>query len=335
MPRDAWSSARRGPDDYGSPVPGDVLKCLDELGINVIRVVADEALAHCPKHYERTGKIDNHPSWSVRVEDGNNIVAGIHNCLSCGYSGNFVDLVRDWLDVPRGQAIGWVRARGGIERARSILERRNRPSGTDTTKTINEASLALSAPAPAWALESRGLTAESAEWFGVRWDTTKDCWVLPIRDAAGTLMGWQEKGTKNRHFLNVPDEVPKSTSLFGYQQLLDDDTDTAILVESPLDAVRLDSVGIPGGISSFGAKVSAKQMTLIVKSPVKWLVIALDNDRDGTVNARTLRYGWSKRELTIRFLNYDRTRSKDIGDMTRKEIEYAVATAIPSPLIRI
>jgi hypothetical protein len=52
-----------------------------------------------------------------------------------------------------------------------------------------------------------------------------------------SLWGWQEKGARGRFFKNQPAGVKKSKTVFGVEILTS--THDLIVVESPLDAVRL------------------------------------------------------------------------------------------------
>jgi hypothetical protein len=326
-------SRGRGWDAIGKPVPGDVISCLEELGID-FKITLDEAIALCPMHLKRTGKKDNHPSWSVRIEDSDRgIPAGTHNCLSCGYSGNFVQLVADVLDVDWSEAVRWVRARGGIDRARMLLakDRHHDPAMPDTTKQINEASLALYVPPPPEALASRQLTARACEELGILWDAEKSLWILPIRDPdTYKLIGWQEKG--GGWVRNRPVNVRKSSTLFGIDAFDVRWRDLAILVESPLDVARLRSMEIDEGLSSFGAAVSDAQMRLILDRTDR-LMLGLDNDRDGMKYSEIMRKMYAPR-IQMDFLNYEHTTAKDIGEMSDSGINKSIRTATSSIITR-
>jgi hypothetical protein len=324
------SSRRRvakGWDAFATPVPGDVISCMEELGIEVLRVTGDEAQAKCPAHFERTGKEDRHPSFSVNTE------AGVFSCFSCGFRGPFVVLVEYMLEQgDRDAAVGWVRARGGIERVKRVLgESRGLKLMTlDTTLQINEASLALFLDPPAEALAKRNISLASAQHYGVLWDIYQSRWITPIRDPdTGKLWGWQAKN--ERYFRNVPNEVTKSKTLFGLEQFVQD---PAILVESPLDVLRIHTAGVEGGLSSFGAGVSTDQMKLI-QTVSDVLIAGLDNDKDGTTYSRWLKdtYG---HKMVLKFLNYADFDEdiKDPGDMTNEQIRHSISTAIPSNLVR-
>lgn len=323
-----WGDFR---DYTNMPIPGDVIAAVEELGIPIDRRTGDELWGHCPGHLENTGSRDRKPdNWSILVEDrelnnGDVIVAGTHNCFSCGFKGSFVDLVEYVTDMDWDEAKAWVRARGGVVRARKVLERRKRRSREDeedTTKQINEASLALFTDPPLSACSKRLLDIGSVQHYGVLWNPKKDSWIIPVRDPdTDKLWGWQEKN--ERFFRNRPRGIEKHRTLFGIQQFRGD---TAILLESPLDVVRLHSVGIEGGLGSYGVHFSDEQMELIVDC-AEVLIVALDNDSSGIKLSRQIKENYTKRGLTVRFLNYDGTDSKDIGDMTADQIHKAVRTA--------
>lgn len=303
---------------YSNPVPADLPRALHELGITAVRTVehdgVEEVLAHCPMHKALTGREDRRPSFWVNGGHGAFI------CFSCHYSGPFVQLVVDALDIDRAGAVRWIAAQG-IYRLRSTDD--VTPKALSQEGAITEAAIALYVPPPAKALESRKLTAGACERYGVLWDTATDHWILPIREPlTGALLGWQEKGRK--FFCNRPDGVPKSSAVFGYHQLVDGDT--AILLESPLDAVRLASVGIPGGVASYGAYVSDTQMRLL-RRRVDRVVLALDNDTAGLAAAAQVYARWRPRGLRMKFLNYTGTEAKDVGDMTDAQIHAAVEGA--------
>lgn len=318
--------ARRGWGILETPVPGDVMSCLNELGVEIHRVIGEEAQGKCPAHKARTGKDDRHPSWSVNVEEG------FHNCFSCGFRGPFVTLVEWMLGSNREVAVEWTRERGGIERARRKLE--NRKDGlqilaSDTTTQINEASLALYVDPPAEALAQRNLSLESVRHYGILWDAEKERWITPVRDPdTGRIWGWQEKNA--RFFRNFPKDLRKSKTLFGIHQF--PVGQPGVLVESPLDVPRLFTAGVVGGLSSYGAGVSNEQMELIIDVTDE-LIVALDNDRDGERYSKAIKDVYAGR-LLLKFIDYRDLEIKDVGEATDEQIHTCLDGAISSALVR-
>ena len=72
----------------------------------------------------------------------------------------------------------------------------------------------------------------------------------------------------------------------------------------------------------------------LIRDHFDTVVIALDNDKAGAEACARLRKEWSKRGLTLRFMDYSHTDAKDPGDMTDAEIQYAVENAYSSVLAR-
>jgi hypothetical protein len=259
-----------------------------------------------------------------------NLVTG--NCFSCGFRGPFVLLVEHMLKCDRDDAVGWIRARGGIERVKRTLDESKglRLLTRDTTLQINEASLALFVDPPAEALAKRGLSLASVQHYGILWDAAKDRWITPIRDPnTGKLWGWQAKN--ERYFSNFPKQVTKSQTLFGLEQFVEG---PAIVIESPLDVPRIFTAGVEGGLSSYGAGVSEAQMK-IVQAITDECIVGLDNDKDGTTYSRWLNDTYGK-SMILRFLNYADfdEEIKDPGNMTDDQILHSIDTAISSTLVR-
>jgi hypothetical protein len=187
---------------------------------------------------------------------------------------------------------------------------------------ISEANLAAFVEPPEDALRSRGITSNAARYYGILWDPNKNCWVTPIRNPMNNkLWGWQEKGD-NRYFRNYPTGVNKSLSLFGYGQYT---SGPMVVVESPLDVARMGSVGLLGGVSTFGSAVSKSQVNLL--RGAKSVIFAMDNDKAGRESSKAL-LGWSLRlGFEARFFNYDHVDVKDIGGMSKDEIFLGIETA--------
>lgn len=291
--------------------PGDITSALDELGIEY-KINGNEANARCPYHYERRA------SWGINLD------SGLHHCFSCGAKGTFQDLLlqvhKDWT---REQATSWVLSQAPSKRRDP--ESFRKPKTDDTVLEMNEAKLALFTRPPRWALRSRGINAGAAEDLGILWNPKDELWICPIRDPkTHQLWGWQEKAESGRYFRNYPDDVRKSRTLFGLRYF---QGDVARLVESPLDAGRLLTVGLRGAVSSYGAAVSASQLILLAGA-ARHLRLCLDDDDKG--RARTEHIVKTFRALPVTCFNYAYTTGKDPGEMTQKEIILADEFAIPS-----
>lgn len=268
----------------------------------------DEAIASCPSHN------DVHPSWSC------NINSGVHHCFSCGFKGNLASLVQFKMSCSYQEAVQWTYQRIGLSKAHDWLEAKvARPREGEIE--INDSFLYAFTEPPDTALESRNITRQAASVYGVLWNPVRDSWIFPIRDENNKLLGWQEKN--ERTFRNYPGGIRKSRSLFGLSALEYDST--AILVESPVDTVRLLSAGIRGGLASYGVHVSSDQLSL-VHDRARAVILALDNDIAGVgETARILR---DDKQPFIYVFNYGSALGKDPGELSDEELKYGTENAI-------
>lgn len=289
----------------------DVVATLERLGIEG-RESGDEFIAACPMHLKRTGREDSHPSWSI------NLSTGLFNCFSCGYRGSLFTLVMDLQGVPTVEEAKTFVVKGNLP---SALARIPGPYIPVTHDSMPEYRLAAFSKAPRWAMRVRHLTAEACEHYGVLWDHREESWILPIRDPEGRLLGWQEKSQVDRRFRNFPTGVKKSSTLFGYNRFAGGQM---VVVESPLDAVRLRSAGIEGAVASFGAVISKAQIMLM--SAADEVVMAMDADDAGRKASRHLLQETRGVLKAVRFFSY-LTEAKDVGDMDEEFIHSGIANA--------
>jgi DNA primase len=309
------------------------IEFLAALGIEVQDVRYGELVSLCPKHEERTGKKDHSPSWSFNPE------LGVFHCFSCGYSGSSVQLIVDMLDLRNrwdapdfDAAEEWLNSfdmdLGSLGRKVKRLQDRFSSYEGPAPKPVpmTEARLALYVDPPEWALTARDLDLVSCKTYGVLWDDDADCWILPIRSPEDhKLLGYQVKGQGNRTFMNRPAGIKKSQTFFGWNTVAAD-TDTVIVVESPLDAVKMFMVtGIPS-LAVMGAKLSDAQIDLLLRFDT--VILALDNDKAGKTATRHFYTQARKTGMMWKQFAYNGSGAKDPGDMTTAQIKRGVSKAV-------
>jgi DNA primase len=274
---------------------------LDALGIVVAGVGPREITAQCPFHP------DSHPSFSMNAKNG------LWVCYQCGQGGTIEMLV---------EKIG-----GGLETKSFLREvkydrtkKKAAPSTVDELLEPEETMYeryaryqSFDAPVPEYFLDKRGISQEACDEYGVRWCKG---WVLPIRapeehHIVQDLWGWQFK--RADFVSNYPKAVKKSQTLFGLTVRPDVE---AVLVESPLDVVRLAMFGITA-VSSFGAFVSKEQLRLLATTYDK-LWLGLDNDEEGQAQTQKIFRGLA-RQMPTKVAQYP-DGVKDPGDMTDEQI---------------
>jgi DNA primase len=297
----------------------DVEKILLFLEIPLHAQRGSEVNGLCPMHKARTGKEDHRPSWWINSE------TGAHICFSCGYKGNIYTLISDIKGIDYHDAREYIDDTAELP-IDSLMKRiKELPQYVVAEETIpmSEARLAVYGEPPDIELKKRFLTREAVNTYGVLWDKTNEAWILPIRDPdTFSLLGWQEKGARGRFFKNQPAGVKKSKTVFGVQHL---NEEYLIIVESPLDVVRLASVGVSGAVSIYGAMMSDEQAKIIRRA--KRVVAAFDNDPAGKKACEQIRDYARKYGFDLLFFNYNGIDVKDVGDMTEVEIVRGLETA--------
>jgi len=289
---------------------------LDSLGIKIVGVRGSEIQANCPAHLERTGHEDSNPSWYINAD------SGAHLCFSCGFKGNLYSLIAYVKGVPIDQATDWANTSLDlVTRMTKLLGPESLPEQADLL-TITESMLSAYTAVPDEFLLSRGLSREAARTYGIKYDFSKNCWIIPVRDAYGQLLGWQEKGVTGRYFNNCPKGIKKGKALFGFNQYKHGDM---IVVESPLDVVRMASVGIAGGVATFGCGITVDQLNTI--RGADRVIFALDNDEAGRAASRDILARCREVKAEAWFFDYSGTDAKDVGAMSRSEIMVGLENA--------
>lgn len=292
----------------------DLSVVLTELGVELKRVGDKEISGCCPVHLKRTGRHDRSPSWSMNAQ------TGLWLCYSCGARGTLSSLVSEITG--REQSV--------LEVHRFLIEtglrRLTEPSPQEEPQPeVDWVTYSRFGDVPERLLFTKDLDAHIARSYGIRWDSSNKCWVIPIVAPTGELLGWQSK--KKGWVRNYPVGVKKSHTLFGIERFTGT---TAVLVESPLDVVRLASMSDIKGLATFGAYVSAEQIKLL-SSVAHKVIVAMDNDEAGIEANKRLFKTLPRFNGGTHWLDYSHTNAKDIGDMTDDEIHQAInnSSAVP------
>jgi 5S rRNA maturation endonuclease (ribonuclease M5) len=292
----------------------DLSYVLVELGVDVRRAGDKEISGCCPVHLKRTGHVDRSPSWSMNAQ------TGLWICYSCGAKGTLSSLVSDLTGTDQSV----------IEVHKFLIEaglkRLNAKDEVEEQPEVDWVSYSQFRDVPVNLLQSRSLAPNIARLHGIKWDVTNRCWVIPIVAPTGELLGWQSK--KKGWVRNYPIGVKKSETLFGIERFT---SDTAVLVESPLDVVRFASLGLKAQcLSSFGAFVSKQQIDLL-SAVAKRVIIAMDNDEAGLEANKRLFKTLPRFTGGTFWINYKHTYAKDIGEMDDDEIRTAIDGASVMP----
>ena len=93
------------------------------------------------------------------------------------------------------------------------------------------------------------------------------------------------------------------------------DSKTAILVESPLNAIRLAEADILNGVALFGVNFSTQKQLLLDQLSVTDLILLMDNDEAGKKAARKIT------EECSNYYNIRQLKLSDVNDVADLTIE--------------
>lgn len=291
----------------------DLAELLTSAGVEIRSAGEREITGKCPVHVRTTGKEDRSPSWSINAD------SGLWICFSCGAKGTLSMLLAELLGTDTTWDVQKFILQNSMNRLNGVQRTEDAP-----IVNINEFSRFVRVSDNKCA--HRNLDPDLVYQYGVRWNSERRTWAIPIISPSAELKGWQEK--RSGSVLNYPKGVEKSKTLFGIERFR---SRTAVLVESPLDIVRFAAVfSRPQALASFGAHVSDAQLSLL-NDVADRIIIAMDNDDAGLAASKKIyrRIGTPRRGLL--WWNYSGTNAKDIGDMTDEEIDRGLTTATYVP----
>jgi len=288
-------------------------KALTRLGIE-FELQGNEAVALCPMHEQRTGRVDSTPGWSMNID------TGLFQCFSCGYRGHITRLVRDLMNLKDfAEAAQWLQGAGVTgDEVKQTYERRKAQRVKRAVAKVDEAEFLAFDEVSEDMAASRDLNVQTCQFFGLR--AHGDAWIIPIRDIAGKLLGWQEKNPQ--WVRNRPIGVKKGSCLFGYDLVAGEQV---VVVESPLDAALARMHGVEA-VATFGASVTEAQLSMIAtRSPI----LAFDNDDAGRDSTKKVSAELTRLGVRHRLVQWDDPAVKDFGDAPERISDYVWASKDP------
>lgn len=289
----------------------DIEAVLEDLGIDIaFRPHEYQIMCHCPDIQGNHKNGDNNPSFGVHEEKL------AYNCFVCG-GGNIIQLVQMMRPefAPR-----WDNDYEKDQEALSYLERfadfNNGDKLADKIKAILNPKEEEPEPMPDYPpdnlfqyrkihpyLYERGLTKDIIVDMQVGFDD-EHCGIVIPHFFMGRLVGWQTRHLaqdENGNYLcpvesclqrgRVPkykntSNFPKKNTLYGYDRLKKvlqtSASKSVIVVESPMTALKLMSMGFERVVATFG-QFSYEQGMLLLACPLVYFWP--DNDAAGYENA--------------------------------------------------
>jgi hypothetical protein len=288
-----------------------MLRLLEYIGLTDLRPSGKDAYAACPNpnHYEKV-----HDNFSVNIHHGG------FKCWSCLYQGSLHRLIIDRTGLGLMDVAQLIRAYG-VELTytnRAPAEPLEEDDPEQVDGYVDDDGYE---DPPERALQHRGITAEDADYFGIRWWDERDAWVIPVHDPVGRLVGHQFKSADG---VWCAKGTPLSRNLFNlHRRLLGGQV---IVVESPLDCATVYHWGY-FALATYGVPVMPAQQRLL-EDLADWdLVLALDNDEAGVAATRELLSSALRHRARLTRFVYDGLLGKDPGEVSEAQFRRGLKRA--------
>lgn len=185
-------------------------------------------------------------------------------------------------------------------------------------------------------VRERGIDLGTSSRLGIGFDESTNRIVFP-HFWEGKFVGWQQR--------SIPDDprwpgtspqmpkyknssgFPKSETLYGVQWL--DNTDSVIVVESPMSVARAHALGLTKVVATFGAKVSQAQIDFLKQ--FREVIVWFDADPAGEIAQRKVVKGLY-RHTGVKVVVPEQ--NKDLADYDSiEDIRTMLESAIPAILV--
>lgn len=312
----------------------DVEALEEELGLEPISVKKDESQHYCPLPHGQHKNGDTTGKFFINRD------LKVYNCWVCG-GGNLVSLVCELKDIGPEDAIeylwGFTRPRDQSteEFKGEILEiLSDGDSNPEVLPHYSERVLQKYKENDHPWFAERHITDEVRFSYKVcfapdakRYGPDKAVYegpsiVLP-HIWNGQLVGWQNRWLAEDRpkwvpkYTNTPD-LPKKTTLYGWDQIKDEQELPLVVVESVPTVLFLASRGIPA-VATFGANVSEEQITMLRRFQ-SGVIVAPDNDPAGANCAYEITTQLERYVPVMQLPPVDGPEGADLGDLNPADL---------------
>lgn len=181
-----------------------------------------------------------------------------------------------------------------------------------------------------WYFTERGLSSEILKEFQVGYCDRPGARfyryaIIPIFNENNILVGFTGRATFDYKAEKLPkwnhtEHFPASEVLFNLNRAKEHirKLQTAIIVEGPIDVMKLEMAGIKNAVAIFGTSFSTRHRSLLLEHECYDLILAFDNDPAGinctndVIKDNASYFAMSK---------YQIPEGKDIGDLSVEEIQ--------------
>jgi 5S rRNA maturation endonuclease (ribonuclease M5) len=226
---------------------------------------------------------DDHPSFFVRLEPFGDVPEGTWSD-SGGEgeykSGNFIKLLSFLNGLTYDETENYLYETYGSEFYTGEVRLKMPVFNVDSNKLTIDPKIIANYQNPCDYLRNRGISDDVQTLFKTGYNESTNSVILPWYDANNILRNVKYRRTDGKLFYYEKGGTPIQQLLYGIDYIYANNIDTAALVESEIDALTLLTAGMPA-IALGGSSVSNDKVNLLIKSPIKNLIVMTDNDNVG------------------------------------------------------
>ena len=268
-------------------------------------------LVTCPFHKNHN---ESKPACGVFTQPYKSFKVGDFHCFACGERGSIVKLVSKCLNISYTGAEEWLYYTFGGESGVTIdLPRIELGREKNEVEEIDSRKLEQFDYYHPYT-DKRGLSRKIVDEFRIGYDSVTDSITFPVWDERGKLKFITERSVKSKRF-NIPRGTDKP--LYLLNRVIKIDAPIVMVTEGQIDALTAWQYGFPC-CATMGTP-SEQQIKSLVKSGVRTIVLAFDNDESGRKFTEKV-----KKMLPDSVLTYEMVfpqNKKDINDLTKEEFD--------------
>lgn len=295
---------------------------LIHLNVNIVNETETNFLCLCPFHNN-----NDTPAMSVAKETGMFLCFAPH----CGERGNVTQLVQRVGTMDQYQSRRFIeKFRKNVDMASILARSMEQPV---EFKEFDQALLdkfkedfpGSEAQNYMWGRKFNDTTLET---FDVGYSAAQNMVVVPMHDPSAMPLGVIGRSLTGKQFKNTPG-LPKSKTAFNFHRAKKA-SETVIIVESSMDAMRVHQSGFPNVIALLGGFISQHHVAQINKA-FNSIIIFTDNDEAGRTLGRSIEDKLSNKRILWAADSPDAVYpadAKDAGDLEDSMIANLVRTAI-------
>jgi len=270
-----------------------------------IKARSSDIVVTCPHH---SNGAEATPDCNIYIGDNDDIPYGFARCFACEFQGSFEVFVAECFDSSIDYAKKWLITNYGEITYNKI----NIGDFIKLNKTPKKKYLdgSILDTYDDWCpyLQQRGLSREVCSQFKVKYDPVHKQVVFPVYDENDNLLMMPKRSIESKVFY-LDSDCEKPVYCLGY--IKKNNIKSVIATEGMFDALSSWTAGIPA-IAFFG-KISDTQINSVLKSGIKVIYTAFDNDKAGRSFEELIKRKCSKRILVVP-LRFPQ-QYKDLGEL--------------------